>query len=45
VVVLLNSGAELNLVTCDGWTAMTLAAEKGHHDIVELLRAAADRGC
>jgi ankyrin repeat protein len=39
VTRLLNSGADVNAKTTDGWTALRRAQTVGHLDIVVLLRA------
>jgi ankyrin repeat protein len=36
--ILLNNGADVNLKNDEGWTALMLASEKGHIEIVNLLR-------
>ena len=37
---LLAAGADVNAKEKEGWTALMLAAEKGHTEIVQLLKQA-----
>ena len=45
VRLLLDAGADKNLLDCDGFTALMLASDRGHHEVVRLLlEAGADEG-
>jgi ankyrin len=37
VALLLDKGAEVTPVTTNGWTALHVAAQQGHHEIVTML--------
>lgn len=43
VRALLDAGANVNQADKDGWTPLSVAAEKGHDGVVEMLRDAGAR--